>query len=61
MAFKEQIIQESLLLLKQNGYFFQSTIYQGVLRLEKQGFILSCLEIGLSNGMLSIFISFVER
>ena len=52
MAFKEQIIQESLLLLKQNGYFFQSTIYQGVLRLEKQGFILSCLEIGLSNGML---------
>lgn len=61
MDFKEQIIQESLLLLKQNGLIFQSTIYQVVLRLEKRAFILFCFERGLSKGILSIFILFVKR
>ena len=59
--FKKQIIQESLLLLKKNGLFFQSTIYQGVLRLENEDLSLFCFERGLSKGMLSLFISFVRR
>lgn len=35
--FKKQIIQESLLQLKQNWLIFKSTIYQIVLRLENEG------------------------
>lgn len=55
--FKKQIIQESLLQLKQNGLIFKSTIYQVVLRLEKRSLILFLLrKRSLQGNAINIYI-----